>query len=396
MKNKTCGLYIHIPFCVRKCAYCDFLSFSADDTVKKDYTEALIREIELRASVYCDYRITSVFFGGGTPTVLPAESLKAICEAVKTHFEVDPDAEITMEMNPGTDREELDEILAHEVNRVSVGLQSFKDEELQTLGRIHSTDDFLKTYEHLRRIGVKNINIDLMAALPHQTLRSWEKTLRRAAALKPEHISAYSLIVEAGTPFARLYTEGEAPLPDEETERSMYELTDQILHDEGYHRYEISNYAREGYESCHNRLYWACREYLGVGLGAASYMNNRRFRVTDSLDQYLEMPSRDAIEGILSEETLPAMLYCEKEELTLLSRMEEFMFMGLRLTEGVSAKEFEHRFGMTLDACYGHVLKRHIREGLMTRTAKGYALTKRGLDISNMVMADFIIETSHE
>ena len=399
MKNNSFGLYIHMPFCVRKCSYCDFLSFSADDDVKTSYTEALLREIEVRASLYRDRTITSVFIGGGTPTAMPASCLRKVMAAVRRSFTLCPEAEITVEMNPGTDHPSLEAFLTEDVNRISLGMQSFDDSELAALGRIHTAEMSRDTYDHLRRLGVDNINIDLMAALPHQTRRSFEHTLRAAAALRPEHISVYSLIIEEGTPFARLYREGEPPLPDEETEREMDALTERILSEAGYHRYEISNYARDGRECRHNRLYWECRDYLGIGLGAASLMDGCRFSVTESLDDYLTLTELTGSEGRLlsaDKEIWDKLLMTGRERLSRYDRMAEFMFLGLRLTEGITEAEFRERFDTDLDDIYGAVIRRHIRSGLMCRTPGGYALTGRGRDISNTVMADFIIDNDEE
>ena len=391
------GLYIHIPFCVRKCAYCDFLSFPSDEAARRAYTSALVREIRLRGNCLRendsgDYDrlrpVTSVFLGGGTPTVLEPDCLRDIFEAVYSSFDVAEDAEISMEMNPGTDRPELDDIIQNYVNRISLGLQSFRDSELKELGRIHTKDDFLRTYEHLKGLKACRLNVDLMSALPGQTVASWVETLRSVSDLKPGHISAYSLIIEEGTPFAARAAEGKLALPDEESERAMYEVTEEVLSERGYHRYEISNYAKKGEECRHNLLYWTMGEYLGAGLGASSFLNGTRFRNTASLPRYLELLS-DSHAASSRDSTFPWV-----EESHCLSReelMEETLFLGLRLTEGVSAGHFEERFGRTLDDIYGGVIERHVRDGLIRRTDDGIALTKRGLDISNTVMADYLL-----
>lgn len=381
------GLYVHIPFCVRKCAYCDFLSFPSDAKMRRMYTVALIREIAFWGETLGHPSVTSVFVGGGTPTVLEAELLKDIFRIIGKAFNIEDQAEITIEMNPGTDRPELDDIVLNYVNRISLGLQSMRDDELRELGRIHTAADFLRTYERLRALGADNINIDLMSALPGQTLSSYERTLREVRALKPEHISAYSLIIEEGTPFYDRFERGDLRLPDEETERAMYELTEALLKEAGYHRYEISNYALPGRESRHNRLYWTGEPYLGVGLGASSYIGECRFRNTPEMDRYLQLLAPDGAAADFK--TVPWL--SDYKQLTDDERMEEALFLGLRLTEGVSGASFKAKFGRTLDDVYGEVIDRHVRDGLIVRTEGGIALTDRGRDISNTVLADYLL-----
>ena len=284
-------LYIHIPFCVRKCAYCDFLSFPSGEEERERYVERLTEEIEEAGAVSEGYVATAIFFGGGTPSVLTPKQTERILNAVKKSFYVAEDAEITTEVNPGTaDRKKLEAWRQAGINRLSFGLQSTETRELQYLGRIHTMEDFLESYRAAREAGFENINIDLMSALPGQTVSSWEKTLRTVVSLQPEHISAYSLIIEEGTPFCQLFGEdgdaaeekkrrqslGIPELPDEDAERRMYYDTERILGEAGYHRYEISNYAKPGYECRHNKGYWTGTEYLGLGLGASSYINIRR------------------------------------------------------------------------------------------------------------------------
>ena len=313
------GLYIHIPFCVRKCKYCDFLSAPADEETMRAYTRALTREIrqrarQMRGELFQKYPVDTIFFGGGTPTALPADCLSSILNTAYEGFDVLPDAEITCEMNPGTfvedaacrseeegrrksKRSDLDQELLHfltqSVNRVSIGLQSVHDRELSTLGRIHSFQDFQACFAALRRFGAKNISVDLMFGLPGQTPAGWEESLRTVAELSPEHISAYGLILEEGTPFFSMEERGvftgELSLPDEETERQMYRAAGRILSDYGFRRYEISNYAKPGFESRHNGRYWQRRPYLGFGLGAASFFDHRRWRNTRSLETYLSV-----------------------------------------------------------------------------------------------------------
>ena len=388
ISKKELELYFHIPFCVRKCLYCDFLSAPADDETKAQYMDALIRETRERAGDYRDYRGVSVFVGGGTPSTVPENLLENMLEAVGEGFELAETAEITVEVNPGTvDRGKLRRYRQAGVNRLSIGLQSADDEELSAIGRIHTYGQFLETYYAARECGFSNINVDLMSALPGQTLGSYLGTLEKVLALKPapEHISAYSLIVEEGTPFYEMERKGILRIPDEECDRLMYAKTEELLGKEGYHRYEISNYAKPGYECRHNCGYWRRREYLGLGIGAASLIENRRFRNGDSLEAYLDHPT-----GLRE----------ELQELTVEERMEEFMFLGLRMTEGVSVSAFQALFGESLEKVYGNVIKKNLEDGLLeyretdkwTETGgRRLALTKRGIDVSNMVMAEFLL-----
>ncbi|MCM1063556.1 MAG: radical SAM family heme chaperone HemW [Eubacterium sp.] len=378
-------LYFHIPFCVRKCLYCDFLSAPGDGKTKARYMEALIRETKERAGDYRDYRVVSVFIGGGTPSIVSPEKICVLLETVRAGYDLAEDAEITIEVNPGTvDEKTLHSYRQWGINRLSIGLQSTDDRELAALGRIHTYGQFLGIYHTARKCGFSNINVDLMSALPGQTLRSYLTTLEKILALDPapEHISAYSLILEEGTPFYEMARRGELQLPDEECDRLMYEKTEELLAQAGYRRYEISNYARPGYECRHNCGYWRRREYLGLGAGAASLIGNRRFRNTDSLEAYLADPL-DVREDI--------------QELTIKEQMEEFMFLGLRMTEGISIPGFQKNFGQAIEEVYAPVIEKNIKDGLLEYRNKTtpkdparLALTKRGLDLSNMVMSQFL------
>lgn len=374
-------LYVHIPFCARKCLYCDFLSAPAGETVRERYVEALRAEIAGRGEEYRDALVTSVFLGGGTPSLLAGAQAGALIGEIGSRFRLAEDAEITVEINPGTvDPGKLSAYRDAGVNRLSIGLQSADDGELEAIGRIHTWERFLETYRQVRQAGFDNVNVDLMSALPGQTVDSWRRTLRRVLSLvpQPEHISAYSLILEEGTPLYDRYTEGALELPDEDEERLMYRETKRILEAEGYRRYEISNYAKEGFECAHNCGYWQRRDYLGLGIGAASMVGNVRFKNAEDLDRYLEEP-----------------LGCRQEEraLTAEEQMEEFMFLGLRLTDGVEGREFFEVFGRTPESVYGGVIEKNIRDGLLKYVdgKKKLALTERGLDLANYVMAQFLL-----
>lgn len=383
-KKKELELYVHIPFCVRKCAYCDFLSGPASEETKQAYVEALLQEIESHETAYQGYEVSSIFLGGGTPSLLTPKQSCDILRGLKKHFHVRKDAEITMEVNPGTVTEEKAKAWKQAgINRISIGLQSVNDEELKMLGRIHTYDAFSRTYEMLRKNGFENLNVDLISAIPGQTVESWRKTLQTIAELQPEHIAAYSLIVEEGTPFFEKLEEGKnndlPSLPDEDAERTIYEETEQLLRTYGYERYEISNYARQGYACKHNEGYWRRIEYLGIGLGASSLIQQKRFHNATDLNAYLQA-IRDVSE------------YREDvEELTQKDEMEEFMFLGLRMMEGVSKKDFFHYFQVEMDQVYGDVLQKLEDMQLLKIEGNQVRLTKRGIDISNYVFEQFLL-----
>ncbi len=378
-------LYIHIPFCVRKCDYCDFLSRPASAMVQHGYVEQLLLEIERESGVYEGYGVVSVYLGGGTPSILADGDIRAILERIRACFYVEPDAEITIEANPGT--ADLDKLRAfHDcgINRISLGLQSANNEELKVLGRIHTFEDFLKTYQRVRLAGFTNVNVDLMSALPGQTLASWKSTLRRVLMLKPEHISAYSLMIEEGTPFYETYHGHPELLPSEDEEREMDYAARAILKEHGFERYEISNYALPGFECRHNVGYWTGVEYLGMGLGASSYLQGFRFRNETDLETYrkIDMKADDA----------DWRLHREITELSEKDKIEEFMILGLRMTRGVSGSEFLERFGQNMWNVYNHVLPKLQENGLIEVESPYVRLTDFGMDISNYVLSEFLFD----
>lgn len=374
--KKELELYIHIPFCVRKCAYCDFLSGPADYEAQRSYKEALIREIE-NVESFADSEVSSIFIGGGTPSVFSEQWMAEVLEKVYTHFNVRQDAEISIEANPGTvDLGKLAVYRQAGINRISFGCQSGDNRELKLLGRIHTWEEFRESFSMAREAGFSNINVDLMSGLPGQSLQSWEESLHKTAQLKPEHISAYSLIIEEGTPFASQKLE----LPDEEEERNMYERTREILEDWGYHQYEISNYARPGRECRHNLGYWQRKEYLGLGLGSASLVGETRFSNTRNMENYLN--NSDSAAKIRE----------EREILTVQEQMEEFMFLGLRMTEGISVTEFREVFGVFLEQIYGKVLEKYKKLELLEERGGRLRLTRRGISVSNPILADFLLD----
>lgn len=378
--NKTASMeiYIHIPFCAKKCEYCDFLSGPAGGKEQRAYVQALLKEI--RAAEEGQGRsVSSIFIGGGTPSLLKEDLLGSILNEIYKKFNLEPGAEISIEVNPGTvSSKKLEAYRRMGINRLSIGLQSTDDRELKTLGRLHNYAQFLETYQAAGNAGFDNINIDLMSALPDQTYEGWVANLRRTAELSPAHISAYSLIIEEGTPFAMR----ELNLPDEETEYRMYEDTAAILEEYGYEQYEISNYAKKGRRCRHNVGYWTRCDYLGLGLGAASLWGKKRFSNTADMEEYLRnsaFPERIRLmEPVLSRE----------------DEMAEFMFLGLRMTEGVSETAFRQGFGVEMREIYGEVLKKYTGMELLEEKDGRIFLTRKGIHVSNSVMSDFLLETS--
>lgn len=383
------ALYVHIPFCIQKCRYCDFLSFPATEKRREEYLELLFREIDSYRTERgfpgkgAIGKIQSVFIGGGTPNCLSPKQLARLGEKIREILENtnSTDVEYTMEVNPGILKASHISVMREMgVNRVSLGLQSAQNGELTALGRIHSYEDFLESYGLLRRGGFDNLNVDIMADIPGQTVESYEDTLEKVLALKPEHISAYSLMVEEGTPFYELWEQGMLALPDEDADRQMYLLTEELLGKQGYYRYEISNYAKRGRECRHNLVYWRLEEYLGVGLGASSYLGGYRFHNPSEWRGYEQMVCGDG----------------QKEEVHLVNRkesMEEFMFLGLRTMAGVSGEKFKERFGCHISEIYGEILDRLRRDGLLEadREYHQIRLTRRGIDVSNQVLAEFLL-----
>ena len=371
-------LYIHIPFCVKKCLYCDFLSFPADEKTKEKYIEALCDELLYIGSERCDKPLRSVFIGGGTPSVLPAEQIVRVIETVKNRFDLLPDAEITIECNPGTlDEDKLKAYKECGINRLSLGLQSSHEKELKSLGRIHSYEDFVACIRMAEEAGFTNINVDLMSGLPGQSASSFEETLRKVCTLSDciKHISAYSLIVEEETPFGQMFEDGKLELPGEDEDRQMYHMTSKILEEYGFERYEISNYARPGYECRHNIGYWTGVEYYAAGLDAASFYGHCRYSDTPDMEEYL----KDPLAG-------PVLI----EKLDRSGLMSEYMILGLRLTAGVSVSEFEKRFKTGMFDVYGKEIDRFIQDGLLEHAGDNIKLSEKGLDLANFVMRAFI------
>lgn len=386
--EKEIELYVHIPFCVKKCAYCDFLSAPADLETIKVYMRSLQAEIRMQSMHMRNKGVSTIFFGGGTPSVVPAEYIFDVMDTISHYFSISKDAEITLEANPGTiAKDSLSIYRQSGINRISMGLQSTNNEELKQLGRIHTFEQFLESYDLIRKNGFENVNVDLMSGLPGQEIVSWKKSLQQVCALKPEHISAYGLIIEEGTPFYDLYEEDEVSrengsnpkwLPTEETERAMYMLTGELLEQHGYHRYEISNYARNGYECRHNIGYWRRVPYLGFGLGASSLIDEQRFSNESNLKTYLEKIGQGHSTVV------------EKSELSKKEQMEEFMFLGLRMKNGVAREDFNEAFSMEIEGVYGDVLPKLYANGLLIQSEGRIFLSEEGTDVSNYVMSEFL------
>lgn len=401
---KNLQIYVHIPFCFKKCDYCDFLSFPCDEKTQLAYADALIREIEFYSPQMKDYFVTTIFVGGGTPTWLDEDKMLEILDTIYTYFNVSRDAEITMECNPGTvTASKLEKYRRAGVNRLSIGLQSADDEELEILGRIHTFEKFVKTYEMARNAGFANINVDLMSGIPYQTAEKFLHTLQKVVRLKPNHISAYSLIIEKGTPFYDKYKfdmvmqEAGKPtksLPSEDEVYRITKLTQQYLANAGYEQYEISNFAQPGFECAHNIGYWTRENYLGLGLGAASLVDNVRYTNTTDLNGYIDGSMQIKIipfEQGNGEIECGTNLHMAADVISRKAQMEEFMFLGLRMNCGVTRDQFQKAFGISIDAIYKNVLDCLKAQGLLVANAGRIALTEKGQDLSNYVLAQFLL-----
>ncbi|MCQ2400623.1 MAG: radical SAM family heme chaperone HemW [Lachnospiraceae bacterium] len=382
--EKKLEIYVHIPFCAKKCNYCDFLSACFPYEDQENYIKKIIEELIDTSAFARGYTVSSLFIGGGTPSLIDPDGIKAIIDTIRKFYSVSEDAEITIECNPGsTLRHKFVKYREAGINRLSIGLQSADNEELKTLGRIHTFEEFLKCFQVARMEGFDNINVDLINCFPTQTAQTWKKTLKYVLMLRPEHVSVYNLIVEDGTPFGEMQKEGLLELPSEEEMDEIDRITKEVLTQQRYQRYEVSNYAKDGHECRHNKGYWTGVPYLGFGTGAASYFEGIRYRNESDLYKYLESPTMFAglDDFLLSKK--------ETEKLTKEEKMKEFMILGLRLTEGVSETDFYTRFGVQLDDIYGEILDKYIRMGLMKKDGYRVGFTDRGMDVSNIILAEF-------
>jgi len=375
---ESCGLYVHIPFCKSKCHYCDFPSYPNLEEYIPSYIDALIKEIAMAAKRYPNYRIQSIFIGGGTPTYINGNDIVAIMDAVRGCFPIGEDIEVSIEANPGTfDGDKLIQLRDAGVNRLSIGLQAWQNHLLKDLGRIHTQQDFIEGFHAARKAGFYNINIDLILGLPNQRFKDWEETLDRVLELEPTHLSCYSLIIEEVTPFYRLWESGKLEL-DEDLEREMYHYTRDILKAKGYLQYEISNFSKPGFQCQHNLIYWELKPYIGVGSSAHSFINGYRYANVDSIIEYIQEVEGNKVP--IKEETK-----VNQKEL-----MEEFMFLGLRKTRGVSRTDFFNYFAMDIFDIYGIVLEELEGQDLI-RINHHIALTEKGLDFANLVYQSFLL-----
>lgn len=362
-------IYIHIPFCIKKCLYCDFFSIPYNAVSASNYIKALSNEFKLRKNR--THTIKTVYIGGGTPTTLTPLEITMLLENLRKAFKVSPDAEITIEANPGTiAKGNIELLLSAGINRFSMGIQSFNDRELCLLERIHSATDGIRAIELLREAGVENLSLDLLYGIPGQTFSDWDCNLSKAIRLSPEHISAYELTPEKDTPLHRAILQGKLKKPDEDTIVEMYYHTIDALADAGYGHYEISNFAREGFESRHNINYWDRGEYLGLGAGAHSFINGRRIKNTDNIDSYINLLNAGKL---AIEETVE--VSCEEA-------LREFILLGLRKTEGLNAEKFKDDLGLDILEAAGEL----IHNGLLVHDKEQLRLTRKGIVISNTVI----------
>lgn len=374
------GLYVHVPFCAQKCNYCDFNSYKIEEkNQKKDYLISIKKEMELYKEEFKNKEFTSVFLGGGTPSILTPEELTILIENIYSNFNIKRDAEITMECNPGTlNKVKLKAIKSLGINRLSMGLQVTQDHHLKYIGRIHTYEQFEKNYKDAIEVGIDNINVDLMYSLPNQSFDEWKETLNKIINLNPSHISAYSLILEEGTKFYDMYLNKEFELNDEEVDISIYNYTIDTLYKNGYHQYEISNYAKDNFECKHNVLYWKCEEYVGIGASASGYFNGIRYNNICELDNYEKM----ILEGEKPIEW--------EEKLSIKDEIEESIFLGLRMNEGIQISDFKEKYNFDFEKEYKNEIEKLSKMELIEIDNNLMKLTQKGREISNSVFVEFI------
>jgi len=374
------GIYIHIPFCKQKCFYCDFCSFANKNEMQGKYVETVINEIK-NITHKEKYTVTTIYLGGGTPSILNPDYIKSILQEIKSSFEILDDAEITIEINPGTVNEEkLKKYKEYGINRLSIGLQSANDKILKKIGRIHDYKQFEETFFYARKCGFKNINVDLMIGLPTQAVEDVKQTLEKIIQKNPEHISVYSLIIEEGTIIEKLINENKLQLPDEETERIMYWTVVNELKENGYNQYEISNFSKKTYESKHNTNCWKQKQYIGLGTSAHSYLNKKRYSNTNNIEEYIKNIQENNISKNIT----------IHEEQTEESTMNEYMLLGLRMIQGININEFKQKFKIDPTIKYKEILEKLQKENLIQITKTSIKLTKQGIDFGNIVWEEFI------
>lgn len=375
-KNEI-GIYVHIPFCKKKCDYCDFISYCNKDNLIEKYVEAMKKEIE---SQNIKPEITTIYIGGGTPSYIDSKYIIQIMNKIKEK-NVSPNAEITIEVNPGTvTMEKLEDYRSCGINRISIGLQSTNDTLLKEIGRIHDFKQFLETYKMAKKVGFKNINVDLMLGLPNQRIKDLKESLEQILKLKPKHVSVYSLIVEDGTPIANKIEKGELQLPDEELERNMYWFVKNTLELNGYKHYEISNFAKKGYESKHNLNCWNQKEYIGIGVAAHSYRDITRYSNTENIEEYIKNVNNEEFNKnkIIHE--------VQKED----DAKKEFMLLGLRKIDGIKISDFKNKFGDNPIYLYRNELKKLVDEKLLIIDNNNIRLSNKGIDLANLVWEEFV------
>lgn len=371
---KEIGIYIHIPFCKQKCSYCDFISFASKNELVEKYINALKQEIEANKEKINKYEVSTIYIGGGTPSYIEARHIKEILKVIKQNYNIKKETEITIEVNPGTvTKEKLISYVEAGINRISIGLQSCNDNLLKMIGRIHTYEDFLNTYKLAKEVGFKNINVDLMIGLPNQILEDIKDSLEEIINLDPNHISIYSLIVEDGTKIDRQIKKGELNLPSEELERKEYWEVKKTLENRGYKHYEISNFAKKGYESKHNMNCWEQKEYIGFGVAAHSYVNNIRYSNVESIEEYLQKKD-----------------YVVNEIQEIEEQKKEYMLLGLRKIDGVKIVEFKNKFGCNPIMEFKNELNKLVQEKLIEIDLDQIKLTKKGIDLANLVWEEFI------
>ncbi len=376
---KDLSIYIHIPFCSSKCHYCDFTSFAGQTNRVEEYIESLIVELSIYKDDLEDYKINTIFIGGGTPSLIDAKYIYKLLAYIYNNFNISKDMEVTMELNPGTvEVEKINIYKEAGINRISIGLQTFNNNTLKKLGRTHSADDFLRTYHMLNSAGFENINVDLMFNLPDQTISDGIKDIESLVSLGVKHISYYSLIIEPGTLMDKFYQDNQLQLLDEDSERKLYHNVRDYLIENGYNHYEISNFSMKDYECKHNMVYWEIKPYIGIGLSSHSYFKNKRFWNTNNLNDY--------IEG-LKKGILPVI---DDEIITKKIEMAETCIFGLRLVEGIGKKDFKDRFGIDVGVLYRESIDKHKKNGLLYEDNNYLKLTDKGLDLANIVEVDFL------
>ena len=383
MKKEELGIYIHIPFCMQKCLYCDFVSYINKSECVKEYINCMIKEIQ--SYDFKKYNITTIYIGGGTPSFIESDYIKEIINVIQNKLEKNDtrweDIEITIEVNPGTvTLEKLNDYKTVGINRISLGLQATQDRLLKQIGRIHNYKDFLEDYELLKRVGFNNINVDLMIGLPNQSIKDLKESLEKIIKLNPNHISVYSLIIEDGTPISKLLDEEKIKLPDEEIERQMYWYVKNKLELNGYNHYEISNFSKKGKESKHNLNCWKQKQYIGIGAAAHSYFKDIRYSNTNNIEEYIKNIKENNIEKNRKIE----------EKQTIEDKKNEFMMLGFRMIEGVNIADFKAKFVDNPLYVYREKIKKLTDEGLIEVDLNNIKLTNKGLDLANVVFEEFI------